>query len=650
MKKLTFFFVVSLILIIWKNTWSKEFFKENKTKIIPVQEYKDAVYASWIGQIVGNTYGLCYEFKFVDEPGPDKFPYGYTWTLDELKKHNGVFSDDDTDIEYMYLVQMEKNGIEPTCYQLAEAWKTHVKTKVWCANRAALTLMHAGHYPPVTGSKEFNPQWMQIDPQLVNEIWAVTAPGMISYAVGKSEYTARITNDSFGLEPTRHYAAMYSAAFFEKDIHKLIDIGAASLPKDCKFAGIVEHVKQLYAKYPDDWQAARKIVKDNYLVHADYNKHAWPPIDANLNGALGIMALLYGQGDFQKTLDYCCAFGMDADNQAATMCGLLGIVNGLDAIPKNLMYPLDDANWKKPLNDIYKMVTREGLGDATLTGMAERIAAQGEKIILAKGGKVITKDGKKYYSINAFSKFSAPFELNPLPEIFTEIHKSFSYPIYTGGNDGSVILYAKGNLPSGVEIKNSKLSGRPDKTGKYSFKIIARDKTEGKGINVNFTVHSENLAGTAQKIVFNEIAVDKNIEIIRDGTTEETFFSIKNGAEREIDFYGYKWDTTKKISALSFNNGVPQEYCGWFTSFVVEYLKNGKWIKIDNIKVSPEMNLDNSQWLKSNFMDYEISFAPVKTKGIRIVGLAGGVQKDAGNAHLGMQYYTSISELRVYAK
>jgi hypothetical protein len=157
--------------------------------LLSVQEYKDAVYASWIGQIIGNTYGLCYEFSFIDEPGPDSFPYGYTWTLESLKKYNGAFSDDDTDIEYMYLTQMEKNGIEPTYYQLAEAWKTHVKSKVWCANRAALTLMHAGHYPPATGSMQLNPQWCQIDPQLVNEIWALTAPGMIKYAVDKSEFT-----------------------------------------------------------------------------------------------------------------------------------------------------------------------------------------------------------------------------------------------------------------------------------------------------------------------------------------------------------------------------------------------------------------------------------------------------------------------------
>jgi len=624
--------------------------KKGERKLLSVREYKDAVYASWIGQIVGNTYGLCYEFKFVDEPGPDSFPYGYTWTLDELKKYNGAFSDDDTDIEYMYLTRMEKNGIEPTYYQLAEAWKAHVKTRVWCANRAALTLMHAGHYPPVTGSKDYNPQWCQIDPQLINEIWAVTSPGMINYAVDKSEFMARITSDSFGIEPTLHYAAMYSAAFFEKDINKLIDIGTASLSGGSRFADIVEHVKQLYRDYPNNWKAARKIIVDNYYVSADYNRHVWPAVDANLNGALGILALLYGQGDFQKTLDYCCALGMDADNQAATMCGLLGIVNGLEAIPRDLMYPLADSNWKKPFNDTYKMISREGLEDAKLTDMAERMAAQGEKIILAKGGKIVTKKGKKYYSINADAEFIPPFELNPLPALFAEINKSFSYPVYTGGTPGSVTLSAEGNLPPGIEIVNRNIAGSPTRTGVYNFKIIASDGKTEKTIPVYFKVHSGNLAGKASEIVFNQNAIDKDIEVIRDGSTEKTYYSIKEGESRELDYYGYKWEEPTEISALSYNNGVPHENCGWFTSFDIEYLAGSKWAKIENINISPEMNLENSQWLKPNFIDYDISFAPVKSQGIRIVGMAGGLPRDVANAHSGSRYYTSISELRVYAE
>jgi hypothetical protein len=650
MKRLTIFLLMAITTVSCSTKNPEKLNEEKERKLLSVQEYKDAVYASWIGQIVGNTYGLCYEFKFIDEPGPDFFPYGYTWTLDELKKYDGAFSDDDTDIEYMYLTQMEKNGIEPTYYQLAEAWKTHVKTKVWCANRVALTLMHAGHYPPVTGSMQYNPQWCQIDPQLVNEIWAVTAPGMVKYAVDKSKFTARITNDNFGIEPTLHYAAMYSAAYFEKDINKLIDIGTTYLTVDSKFAKIVEHVKQLYAEYPDNWKAARKIIKDNYYVSAEYNKYAWPVIDANLNGALGIMSLIYGQGDFQKTLDYSCAFGMDADNQAATMCGLLGIVNGIDAIPENLMYPLEDANWEKPFNDLYKMITRDGLEDIKLSDLAERTAKEGEKIILANGGKLVTSEGKQYYSINTNAEFIPPFELNPLPDFFTEVEKPFSYPVYTGGRPGSVNLSTEGVLPPGIKLADGKLMGTPQKNGTYSFRIVASDGNQEKNITVKLIVHSKNITGSAREILFNENALNKDIELIRDGTTEKTYYSIKIGEEREVDYYGYKWEDSKVISVLSFNNGLPHEYSGWFTSFDVEYLEDNKWIKIENIKISPEMNLDNSQWLKSNFINYEISFTPVKTNGIRIIGLAGGVPKDEANAHLGLQYYTSISELGVYAE
>jgi len=623
---------------------------DENVQLLSVDEYKEAVYASWIGQIVGNTYGLGYEFKFIEQAGPDSFPYKYTWQLKELKKFNGAFSDDDTDIEYMYLTQMEKNGIEPTYFHLAEAWKTHVKERIWVANRMAVALAHAGHYPPVTGAMGFNSQWFQIDPQLVNEIWAVTAPCMIDYAVAKSEFTARITSDSFGLEPTLHYAAMYSAAFFEKDINKLIDIGTQKLDSGSRFAKMVQHVKDLYKQYPTDWQKARQIVKENYFVTSDYNQYAWTAIDANLNGALGIMALLYGQGDFQKTLDYACAMGMDADNQAATMCGLLGIVNGLKSIPKHLMFPLDSADWTQPFNDMYKMTTREGIPDAKISELANRTALQGEKIILAHGGEIVEKNGKKYYKINTAARFIAPFELNPIPPLAVEVNKTFSYPIYTGGEKNTVQVSTSGTLPEGILLKNNKIEGIPTVVGKYNFDVIATQNGVKKTINIQFTVYSKNVAADAIEILFNKNAVDKNIELIRDEQITKTYYSTKKDSAQETDFYGYMWKNPISISAIRYNNGIANEFSGWFTTFDVEYLKDNKWQKINDIHVSPKMNFDNSQWLKSEFMNYDITFPTITTKGIRIVGLAGGIPKDANNAHLGIQFYTSISELSVFGE
>lgn len=225
---------------------------------LTVADYEDKVRASFLGQLVGNFYGLGYEFKFIDQPGPDEMPYGFRpEILARLREVNGAFSDDDTDIEYMYLLAMERHGIEPTYAQLAAVWRHHVRERVWVANRAALTLMRAGHFPPHTGRRGYNGQWFQIDPQLVNEIWAVTAPGMVRYATAKSDWAARITSDSFGVEPTVFYAAMYAAAFFEADIARLVDTGLAAMPPGSRFAEAVRYAQALVRRHPHDWRAAR---------------------------------------------------------------------------------------------------------------------------------------------------------------------------------------------------------------------------------------------------------------------------------------------------------------------------------------------------------------------------------------------------------
>ena len=176
--------------------------------------------------------------------------------------------------------------------------------------------MHLGFTPPFTGDENLNPHWYQIDPQLINEIWAYTAPGMISYAAGKSDWAARITSDSWAVSPTVLYGAMYADAFFCKDIRKLITRALKELPADDRYAIAVKEMIALYDKYPKDWIKARQIMaKKYYIDEPAMTKTIW---NANLNGLCGILAMLYGEGDFQRTLDLSCAMGFDCDNQAAT--------------------------------------------------------------------------------------------------------------------------------------------------------------------------------------------------------------------------------------------------------------------------------------------------------------------------------------------
>jgi hypothetical protein len=623
----------------------------DKPPRISVSEYEDRVYAAWLGQIVGNIYGLSYEFRFIDEPGPDEFPYGFGPSLEKVREVNGAFSDDDTDIEYMYLLQMEKHGIEPSYRQLAKAWKHHVRDRVWVANRSALALMHAGYSPPVTGNKHYNPNWFQIDPQLVNEIWAVSAPGMVDYATGKSAWAARITNDDFGIEPTVHFAAMYSAAFFEKDIHRLIDIGTAALPDGSRFASAVEHMKELHRKYPQDWQQARHAMAQRYYGEFDYNRGAWPAVDAILNGAAAILALLYGDGDFQRTLDVASGLGFDADNQAATMSGLLGIVRGIEGIPEELLYPLGKATWELPFNDRYINVSRHDLPDASIRDMARRTAAQGGRIIQANGGRLVEENGDSYYEINPAASFNPPFEMVTAPVLLAKHGQPFSFQ-YHFGDDVNTASFSlvDGSLPEGITLDGALISGVPASTGSFNIQIeVARgDKLAGQ--DYAFRVFGDNLAEAAVAILSNDAQAGDKLEVIRDGRARgSTYYNRAPDSEPRVNYYGYAWSEPQTIGTLVYNPGLPEEWGGWFTSLEVEYLDaEGQWQQASLLSIDPRINFDNSQWLKGAYIDHALDIEPVTTTAIRIIGNAGGVEKDARNGG-GKSHYTAISELSIYA-
>lgn len=660
------FALVSLCLIVTLCSCSTEKSVGGAYLEIPADEYQEKVYASWLGQMVGNIYGLVHENKYIDQPGPDTFPYGYDYAVlpghnmlatDFLKKHGGAFSDDDTDIEYMYLLQMEKNGIEPSYRQLAEAWTYHVRAWVWVANRAALRMMNYGHLPPRTGNKNWNHHWFQIDPQLVNEIWAVTAPGMCDYAVHKSSWCARITSDSTGLEPTEFYAAMYSAAFFENDVEELIEIAKKTLGKDKYFVKVVSEMQRLYEKHPNDWKAARAELSEKYWHNCP--EEVKSVYNAVLNGACSILALLYGQGDFQRTLDLSCAMGWDADNQAATMCGLLGIANGLDGIPEDLLKPVKE--WTEPFNDRYTNRSRFDLPDASIRDMSERTAELGEKIILKHGGRIVEEAGRKVYQIYTQAEFIQQLELQPEPLIVFSTESSDSYSLNCSFDADEVNWqFDAADLPMGLNFKKGRIFGKPAERGVFNLEVTGEvGRQKSKRI---YTIHSlgPNLAADAEKILLGTRSVangsvtesmtspSDDPELLRDGKTLPEFYSSYNrkNTKPRSDFFGYQWVEPVMISKVLYHTGWMEQHGGWFTSFDVEYLKgNGKWVSVSGLKVLPEQNLNTQTFAQAHYAPYLCSFEPVETRAIRIIGDAAG--KTAWN-HKDVVHFINLSELAVF--
>jgi len=376
-----------------------------KERAISQKELLDKISGFWVGQLVGNYMGFPFENMYVDEAIPVLVDRIYTFEDDPSLRINrddlrgyipliagwveGAFSDDDTDIEFVTLHAVEKYGLDITYPEITEMWKKHINRRIWVANRTARDLMDRGLVAPDTGRKENNENWFQIDPQLVNEIWSAFYPGMTAKAGERALWGARITNDDWGTHPTIAYGVMISAAFFEKDVEKLVQMAIDAVPNEGPFAEGMRDVVTWHKKY-GDWRDTRKEIHNKYY---EYRKGSYEApvsgVSSLCNGLAGIMAVLYGEGDFMKTVGIATSAGYDCDNQAATCAGLIGVIQGAGGIPDELSKNVAGHEWQEPFNDLYINYSRDDLPTATrISDIIARIAAVAKAAILENGGRM----------------------------------------------------------------------------------------------------------------------------------------------------------------------------------------------------------------------------------------------------------------------
>jgi hypothetical protein len=88
------------------------------------------------------------------------------------------------------------------------------------------------------------------------------------------------------------------------------------------------------AKTHDQWLDAWRLCEEKFKR---YNWiHAYPNIMAE------IIALWYGNGDFEETLHIIAQAGQDVDCNAAQILSAIGIMKGIEAIPASFKEPIAD--------------------------------------------------------------------------------------------------------------------------------------------------------------------------------------------------------------------------------------------------------------------------------------------------------------------
>lgn len=290
------------------------------------ERYLDKCKGAWAGQMIGVCYGAPYEFRSNGKPITDPLR---DWTPDRVA---GAIDQDDCYVEMTFLKAIEDYGLGVTYEQAGKAF-ANTGYPLWHANRYGRENCRRGIMPPMSGHPLYNRHADDIDFQIEADLFGILCPGLPQESNRLCDVFGRIMNYGDGLYGGMFVAGMYAAAYFEDtDVRAVIDAGLACIPKQSQYRQCISDVIAWHAESPKDWLATWNKIERKWQDDVDCQPGDPFNIDAKLNGAYIVTGLLYGEGDFAKTVEIATRCGQDADCNPSNALGVLGCMKGFNAI------------------------------------------------------------------------------------------------------------------------------------------------------------------------------------------------------------------------------------------------------------------------------------------------------------------------------
>jgi hypothetical protein len=341
MKK-SFTRLLSLILILsafsCKN--SSDEFRTIKSGVL-----KDKIAGGWAGKMIGVTYGAPTEFRAQGKIYTDSIK----WKPSDIK---GSLGQDDIYVQLTFLMSMDKYGIEAPSKKYQEMF-AKAGYPLWHANMQARKNFYDSIFAPQSGMPEYNIHADDIDFQIEADYIGFMTPGMPNTASGIADKIGRIMNYGDGIYGGIFVAALYSEAFFENDIKKIVEKALLSLPESSDYYRTVRDVIRLHQQFPGDWQAAWQELENKWGDVDICGAGSTFNIDAKLNGAYIVMGLLYGEGDLMKTLEISTRCGQDSDCNPSNALAVLGVIKGFSGLPADMQEGVNAIGDSQFINTSY---------------------------------------------------------------------------------------------------------------------------------------------------------------------------------------------------------------------------------------------------------------------------------------------------------
>lgn len=340
-------------------------------------ELADRVLGGWLGRIAGNMLGKPVEQGEVwtrdridrylrrtaalpltdylpeppaDDDGPALRP---EWRDCVRGRVHGSCRDDDIDYTILGLHLLETHGFAFSTEQVGDLWLLRLPyLQTFTAERAAYRNLANGLKPPLTATYD-NPYQEWIGALIRADIHGWTSPGAPHRAAGLARRDAVLSHTGNGVYGAQWAAALIAAAFTAPTVRAAVDTALAVIPPGSRLARTVRRVVSLHEAHMSWEDALATLTDETAGLH-------W--IHVVPNAAVLTAGLLYGDGDFTRTLALTVRGGLDTDSNGATAGSVAGVLTGADAIP---------AQWKDPLEDTVRSAVF-GFDGVRISELADR--------------------------------------------------------------------------------------------------------------------------------------------------------------------------------------------------------------------------------------------------------------------------------------
>lgn len=299
--------------------------RDNSFVDIPRPAMLDKVKGAWAGKMIGVMYGRPMEFQVTDTMFTDTVrwePANVTASLNE----------DDIYGQMNFMMTMEKHGQDVSLDTLAHYF-AHASFPLCHANLQARKNYFDGIPAGELALPANSIHCEDIDFQIECDFLGFINPCMPASADSMCAKVGAIMAAGDGMYAGMYIAALHALAFNCSDIENIVTRGLDAIPAESGYARCIRDVIGLYRSNPSDWKAAWTMLNSRWAPNDVCTPYHTFNIDAKLNGAYVVTGLLYGQGDWKKTMDITVGCGQDTDCNTATAAAVLGIIHGYDAIP-----------------------------------------------------------------------------------------------------------------------------------------------------------------------------------------------------------------------------------------------------------------------------------------------------------------------------